>query len=464
MSKASTTSTIHLDSTHPIVCAIASQGTPRELLFAPEGAAPAAGGGGSPPSAASAPSGASSTPAGDSSSSSSSSGSTSSGGDAPARKAGDPSAGPGLAADRPDKSKLEKRLSHAERKELKKSAASELYDRLSKGREQPQEGAEGDKATSAPKGDERSAESAQRGSDGRFAGKASDKPAADDKPAAAAPHAAPQAEPPKRDVGETEQRLSRTVRALTDKTSEAEGYKRQLGEAQGKLAEAERLLERGKQNPLELLAHYGMTLEDVARGVVEKKYATPAQIAKLPPEVQAELTRLKGVADRFEQAELERRQADERRAEQEQRTRDTGSIKQYLQANAAKYPIASSIGWTAGVVLDETLASKQTDALPFLARFESSMLETVAGLLGNDAALDALLKSKPAIEQKLRAKYASTSNGANPAASNGAGKGSDSPRSVSSLPSGNSAPPSTKLTKEQRKREAVRALHENRRE
>jgi hypothetical protein len=340
----------------------------------------------------------------------------------------------------------------------KKTAAKELREHLDAKRaaesaddDEPAKPAQGKPADQAQPG-------SQRGPDGKFAPREGQA-----RPDAQLPAQGQQAQtqdPPKRDNGETEARLSRTVRELTNKTTEAEGFKRTNGELTAKVAKFEQLMERGKANPLELLHSVGMTLDDVVQGVVEKKYPAPWMRAQIPDEVRSELDTLKQFRERFETQEQQREQERQQHAQREQDKKDTGSIKQYLQANAERYPFAASLEWAANTVLSATQAAKQTDALPHLAAFEKSMSDTMVGLLGNERVAKALLASKPELRQTLMAALGiGTSQEADPPASDGKGRrgGADGPRSLSQV-SSERAP--TPVSDKERKREAARALRD----
>ncbi|HEX6239965.1 MAG TPA: hypothetical protein VFZ61_03690 [Polyangiales bacterium] len=372
--------------------------------------------------------------------------------DAPARKAGDVQAAPPKPEERPDTHRRDQRLSRTEKQEAKKSASAELFERLKKGREQPEE-------PQADKPEERPAASSQRAPDGKFAPKEGSA-----KPEAPKPAAAPPEPPPRRDNGETEARLSRTVRELTSKTAEVETLKRTHSEAAAKLAAYEAREKREKDNPLEALHRLGHTLDTVVEGTVNQKYKAPWQQAQLPEEVRQELDSLKQFKERFETQERTKQQ-------QQQRTADIGAVGAHVQKNAERYPFVAGLGeWAVAAIVDNTRRAGQADAAQQLVAFEKSMRDTMMGLaLGNERVFDLLiaeLASKPDFEKKLRAKYgAALSKETVPAVSNGAGKGSaDGPRSVSSLPSGQTPPPATKQSKAERKRAAVRELNASRRE
>lgn len=337
------------------------------------------------------------------------------------------------------------------KQEVKKDAAKELRERLEAKRQRELEEDQGEPTQPNRPSAKDADKAAQRAPDGKFAPKD-----AQAKPDAQTPPAVPD-QPPKRDVGETEARLSRAVRELTNKTTEVEQIKRQHTEVTGKLSQYEERDKREKANPLEALHRLGYTLDSVVDGVVGKKFDAPWQRAQMDPQMRAEFDRLKSFADRFEQQEQERQQAQQREQERVARERDTGKVKQYIEGNATKYPFAASLPWAANVVLGNTLHSKQTDALPHLVAFEKSMRETVLGLVGNDAVLEALLESQPALRKKLAAKFGGASQEADPPASDGAGKraGADGPRSLSSV-SGERAP--APKSRAELKREAAAGL------
>jgi hypothetical protein len=339
------------------------------------------------------------------------------------------------------------------RAEVRKSAAQALRDRLS-GKD---EGKPDPKPEPKPAAAETPKEGPQRGADGKFAGQPGKEPAAPAKPAQGAP-GAPQPSQPRAQDGELEQRLSRTVRELNNATAQGRDHKTKLDATTAELGQLKQKFEAGKANPLDVLEELGWTYEKLTEAIVEQKVKPRAQRMELPPEIKQQLDELK--ADKEQ-----RTQREQAEVARQQRSRDVVNVKKYIEQQAEQYPFSAALEWAAEAVLDNTMAAKQADALPFLRAFEESLVTSAVTMLGNERAFKALLKSKPELKQSLMAALGvSTSNEADPAASNGAGRGdADSPRSLSNLPSGQSAPPSDKQTKEQRRREAVRAWEQERR-
>lgn len=365
---------------------------------------------------------------------------------------------PGLAAPRPDKSNYEKRVATAA--ENKKSAVAELRKHLEeksggKPAEEPEKPKGELRSEPKDKPAEKPAEGAQRAPDGKFAPKAGEPAKQAEKPAPAPQQAAPA---PER-TQETQTQLARAVRELNAVTSERETLKRTSQEQAKKLAEYEaREAARRKPdaNPHDILDDYGFDLEKVVKGTVEAKYKPRAMRQELPADVREKLERL-------ERAETERQQERQQAQFKERREKDVSAVKGHLTANAEQYPFSASLEWAAAAIVNNTYNAKQANAEPFLVAFEKTMAETTAELLGNERVLAAMLKSNPKLKDTLISTLGlSTSNVATPAASNRAGEDEDAggPRSVSSLPSGQSAPPSTKQSKDQLKRQAVRELRQ----
>ena len=340
--------------------------------------------------------------------------------------------------------------------DVRKEAAKALRERL-EARNKAEKDGDGDelaaKAKPAEKPPEKSeAKPAQRAQDGKFAPKDGDKPA--EKPEAAKPPERP-ATPPDHEL-----KLSRALRELNGKTAEAEGHRRKVAEVTAELESFKKKFESGKSKPLDVLEElgwdYGKLTEAVVRGEVKPR----AQRMELPPELQEKIERLEAAEKRREQEAQQRQYA-------QQREVDVGKVRSYLEANAERYPFSSSADWAAGSIVDATMAEARRmgvqtgNAETHLNAFEQRLSEVTVSLLGNERVVEALLASNPGLREKLAsAMGAGTSNGGQPAASNGAGtKGADGPRTVSTLPSG-SETPSAKPSKEERKREALRAWRE----
>ena len=334
--------------------------------------------------------------------------------------------------------------------ETRKSAAQALKERFA-AKDEP---APAKPPEPKPAAAETPKEAPQRGADGKFAGQPGKAPAA---PAQSAPAPQQQAQPRAQD-GELEHRLSRTVRELNGVTAQANDYRRKHETTSAELGQLKAKFEAGKVNPLDILEELGWDYEKLTQGIVEGKVKQRAQRFELPPELKQQLDELKADKQQRDQREQSERA-------QAQRTRDVGNIKRYIEQQAEQFPFSASLDWAADAVLDSTMAARQADALPKLREFEQSLVTSAVTMMGNERVLRALLKSKPGLRESLIAALGvSTSNQANPAASNGAGGGdADGPRSLSNLPSGQSAPPSTKQTKEQRRREAMTAWNQERR-
>lgn len=362
---------------------------------------------------------------------------------------------------------------HPSRNEVRRNAAKELRTFLDEkhGKKPAEAKPEGDapkgepKAGQAPeqgKGEPKGQQEPVRGADGKFApkepqqaaAKAAPAPAGDAKPAPQQPLA----QPPRQD-GELEGRLARTVRELNNTTAQVNDYKRKHESTAAENTQLKSKLEAAKQNPLDLLEELGWNYEKLTQGIVEKGLRPRAQRAELPPEVKQQLDEL----NEFKQRVTQREQT---AAEQAQRTRDVTNVRRYIEQNAEQFPFSSALEWAADAVLDNTMAAKQADALPFLRAFEQSLVTSTVTMMGNERALRALLKSKPELRESLIAALGiSKGKEADPPASDGEGKtgAADGPRSVSSLPSGQTPPPSNKPSKRERKAEAVRAFQELRR-
>lgn len=330
------------------------------------------------------------------------------------------------------------------RSERRKDAVKALREHL-EGKAKPAD-AKPEEAKSEPA--EPGADAKQRGPDGKFAAQPGKAPAAQPAQSQAQQPAAP----PKPADGELETRLSRAMRELNHQTSESRILGNKLKEAAGDVAKLKEKIDRGKENPLDLLEELGWDYEKLTRAIVDRKVVRRAQRAELPPEVKEKL-------DKLEAAETERQQERQREQHRQQRERDVGAVGGYLRENAERYPFTAAVDWAAGSIVDATMRAGQTNAEPQLVALERQLMQDTAALLGNERAVKALLASNPKLKETLTSVLGlSTSNQANPAASNGAGKGSaDGPRSLSNLPTGQSAPPPDKQNRGQRKRDAVRA-------
>lgn len=242
------------------------------------------------------------------------------------------------------------------------------------------------------------------------------------------------------------------MRELNAKTAEAEDLRRRLQAASQDGEKRKAKEEAWKKNPHDLLAAHGFTLEDVVKGTVERKYVPQHQRAELPEAVRAELDELKA---------FKREIAQERQTAQQQamRTRDEGLIKSHLEQHAERYPYSAALGWSASAIVGNTYAAKQTNAEPALVAFEKSLADTTAELLGNERVVKALLASKPGLKEALTAALglSATSNEGKPEPSGGSGdESADGPRSLGSLPSGQTPPRPASKTRAELKREATR--------
>jgi hypothetical protein len=337
--------------------------------------------------------------------------------------------------------------------EVRKSAAQALKEHLSKDKPEsepkPKQADKQEAKDAKPEGDAKG-----RAPDGKFASK-------DQQPAETKPPAAETKPAPARPDGELEGRLARTVRELNSSTAQVNDYRRKHDGLAAENTALKAKLEAAKTNPYDLLEEAGWNLEKVVQATVDGKIKPRGQRMDLPPEVKQQLDELKADKD-------QRAQRDQAEARARMRTEQTGNIKKYIEQNAERYPFAAAHDWAASSVWELALSGgkQAADALPVLQALEADLAANTAAVLGNERAFKALLKSNPKLRESLIAALGvGTSKEANPAASHGAGNGSaDGPRSVSSLPSGQTPPPPDKLTKEQRKQQAVRAFRDLRRE
>jgi hypothetical protein len=253
-----------------------------------------------------------------------------------------------------------------------------------------------------------------------------------------------------------EGRLSRTVRELNNATAQARDYKTKHDAVSAEVTQLKAKLDSAKANPLDLLDELGWDLEKLAKGVVEQGLRPRAQRMELPPEIRQEIDDLK----RDRQQRQEREQRDQF---QQMRTNQVATIKNYIGQNAESFPFAAAVDWAAESVWDSAHGSGAADGLPMLRSLEESFAANTAAVLGNERALKALLTSNPKLRETLAAALGASapSKEAPPEASNGSGnQGADGPRSVSSIPSGQSAPPPNKQSKEGRKRADLKAFRE----
>jgi len=346
--------------------------------------------------------------------------------------------GKGLPLERPGISE-KKAAAEQTAEERKKSAAQALKERLAAKREGADKPAE---KPEAKPDDKQADKGAQRAKD------------APEQPATAKP--APQAEPAtKRDDSEVV--ASRALRDLQAKTREAIEHKRRADTHEGELTQLrekyERMARLAKESPHDFLEEHGLSLEKIVKGTVDGVFKPPSKRYELPPEVASRLEHL----DRFAAEVMREREA---REKQEQRQKDESIITRFFKQNPDRFPLLATFDWAAPTVIQRAYQHNLTNAEPIMAEQEKILAADFGRLLGNERALNALLKSNPALQKTLEQRFGALSKTASPEASNGSGKrGADSPRSLSDTSTAAPAD-SREPTREELKKRAASALAE----
>jgi hypothetical protein len=279
---------------------------------------------------------------------------------------------------------------------------------------------------------------------------------ADPKPAAEAPATAPSVEKVVAKIekaggeaseqkdGESdakyEMRLAKQYRELRQANEKASKFEGQATEMAGKVAKFEKLMADGKANPLAILEHLGISFADVVKGINEDKYKPLEKKLDLPPEVAERLERL----DRAEKAREEQALAASRHAE---RASHETQVASYVTQNADEYPLTSALPGFAASIVEDAYASKATDIIPLLEKFEASLAEELMPMLSSEKVLTAMISKNPALKAALVKSLGLESAPAAPAAK------TTSVGSISTEP----GTPVGKMSKEQRIQKALAA-------
>lgn len=224
-----------------------------------------------------------------------------------------------------------------------------------------------------------------------------------------------------------EVRLARALRDIKDAKAEALSEKNRAKELEAKVKEAtekgeittkelekfKSAIEKGKIHPLEAVHDlFGLSLEDLAKWTVNnpdkaKEFTTKAQRkAAMDPELAAKIERLeKAENERQEQIkklEAEKAEQTKRAQFEEQKKRDVGKVKTYLDDNSDDFPFLSAFGEAAAAdVVTRTYGSNKTDALEAMRELENEVASITVNALKSEKAARALLKSNPDLRDAL---------------------------------------------------------------
>jgi hypothetical protein len=225
------------------------------------------------------------------------------------------------------------------------------------------------------------------------------------KPAAPAPEAAKTiekieaagGEAPDQKAGESDTsyqlRLAKAFKEQRLASMKAENAEKQVAMTTAELKKLQQLLASGKENPLAILEHLGVSFPDLVKGINDDKYKMPEK-SSIPPELAAKLARLEAA----EAAREEKRLADARQAERGAHERQ---VSEFVKAHADRFPLASSLANVEKTIVDHAYKSGKGDVEAILQELETNLEGDVMPLASNEKALAKLLKSKPELKATL---------------------------------------------------------------
>lgn len=208
---------------------------------------------------------------------------------------------------------------------------------------------------------------------------------------------------PKQKKGESDEdyslRLARSIRDLREEKVAHEKSKKELvatKEELAKLQKMAKLLEDGKSDPMAVLDHLGIDFEDLAKGLVEKKYKTKPKQPALPPELAEKIARL-------EKAENDREAERVKAAAEKTRDADEKIAQKYLDDHEDEFPLTAAMSWAAKQIVAQAYEAGVTNFRPILVELEAGLGGNFQTLLKKDKALKSALSKDPELKALLRA-------------------------------------------------------------
>lgn len=176
-------------------------------------------------------------------------------------------------------------------------------------------------------------------------------------------------------------RLAQTLRRVQQLEADLLGQRKGRETAEARARELEALVEAAKKDPLKALELAGVDFDKLAQDVIEGKVRKPDPVAKLPPEVQAELDALREASKKL----AEREETERKAAAREQ---DLSVVRQALEQTAADFPLLAALPGVHERVLNDLYAEleqtgRQPDMVQAFTRIQSAILRDAKGLLGS---------------------------------------------------------------------------------
>ena len=276
------------------------------------------------------------------------------------------------------------------------------------------------------------------------------------------------AEVPEQRPGESdakyEARLARAMADLQKKEAESLGYKKQLGEREAAEKQLKADIEALRaqmdklKDPVEALKHSGMSYDELTKKILAGEIKAPTaedELARRLDEkssaVEKQLSELQEKLAAKERAEQE---AAERQQMEAQRTRDLETVKSRIQAAADKFPLVSTLSWSADRVLDMCYSEQTQDIEGVMAKLNDAATADVEAILQNPRAIVAMLKRSPKIRETIQAAL-----GGGKDQSRQTPKSSEGPRALGAdVVSAPTTPIDRPLTREEKRKKALEIL------